>query len=103
MATYNQVIQIQKLNDDTELYNDYYRCHAQVNKTGGGEYLIASTISTKYKFTFIVRYCRELKDLQFNTQKYRIVFNDIIFNIIDADDFKQNHKTIKIIGEMING
>ena len=103
MATYNQVIQIQKLNDDTELYNDYYRCHAQVNKTGGNEYLIAGSVSTKNKFTFIVRYCEELKNLQFDTQTYRIVFNGVIFNILDADDFMQRHKTIKIIGESING
>ena len=92
----NQKITIQKLNDD-EVYQDYYKCHAQVNKTGGNEYLIAATVSTKNKFTFIVRY------LQFDTQTYRLVFNGIVFNIIDADDFMQRHKTIKIIGESING
>lgn len=98
----NQKIQIQKLNDDNDSYNDYYSCHAQVNKTGGNEYLIAGAVSTKNKFTFIVRYCEELKNLQFDTQTYRIVFNGIIFNIIDADDFMQRHRTIKIIGKSIN-
>lgn len=100
--TLNQKIQIQKLNDD-DSYSDYYSCHAQVNKTGGNEYLIAGAVSPKNKFTFIVRYCEELKNLQFDTQTYRIVFNGIIFNILDADDFMQRHKTIKIIGESING
>ena len=52
----NQKIQIQKLNDDNDSYSDYYSCHAQVNKTGGNEYLIAGSVSTKNKFTFIVRY-----------------------------------------------
>lgn len=99
----NQKIQIQKLNDNNDSYKDYYTCHAQVNKTGGNEYLIAGAVSTKNKFTFIVRYCEELKNLQFDTQTYRIVFNGIIFNILDADDFMQRHKTIKIIGESING
>lgn len=99
----NQKIQIQKLNEDNDAYSDYYSCHAQVNKTGGNEYLIAGTVSTKNKFTFIVRYCEELKNLQFDTQAYRIIFNGIIFNILDADDFMQRHKTIKIIGESING
>ncbi len=99
----NQKIQIQKLNEDNDAYSDYYSCHAQVNKTGGNEYLIAGTVSTKNKFTFIVRYCEELKNLQFDTQTYRIIFNGIIFNILDADDFMQRHKTIKIIGESING
>lgn len=99
----NQKIQIQKLNEDNDSYNDYYSCHAQVNKTGGNEYLIAGAVSTKNKFTFIVRYCEELKKLQFDTQSYRIIFNGIIFNILDADDFMQRHKTIKIIGESING
>lgn len=99
----NQKIQIQKLNDNNDSYKDYYACHAQVNKTGGNEYLIAGAVSTKNKFTFIVRYCEELKNLQFDTQTYRIVFNGIIFNILDADDFMQRHKTIKIIGESING
>lgn len=98
----NQKITIQKVNDD-DIYQDYYVCHAQVNKTGGNEYLVAAAVSTKNKFTFIVRHCEELKTLQFDTQTYRIVFNGIIFNIIDADDFMQRHKTIKIIGESING
>lgn len=99
----NQKIQIQKFNEDNDSYSDYYSCHAQVNKTGGNEYLIAGAVSTKNKFTFIVRYCEELKNLQFDTQTYRIIFNGIVFNIIDADDFMQRHKTIKIIGESING
>ena len=102
MAVFNQIIKIQKLNEDTQEYDDYYTCHAQVNKTGGDEYLIAGAVSTKNKFTFIVRYCNELKNLQFDTQSYRIVFSNVVFNIIDADDFKQKHITIKIIGESIN-
>ena len=101
MSTFNHLIQFQKLNEDN-VYNNYYSCHAQINKTGGDEYLIAGAVSTKNKFTFVVRYCKELKDLQFDTQTYRIIFNGITFNILDADDFKQNHKTIKIIGESIN-
>lgn len=99
----NQKIIIQKLNESDNCYYDYYTCHSQVNKTGGNEYLIARTVSTKNKFTFIVRYCEELKNLQFDTQTYRIIFNNVIFNIIDADDFMQKHTTIKIIGESING
>ena len=101
MSTFNHLIQFQKLNEDN-VYNNYYSCHAQINKTGGDEYLIAGAVSTKNKFTFVVRYCKELKDLQFDTQTYRLIFNGITFNILDADDFKQNHKTIKIIGESIN-
>lgn len=98
----NHRIQVRKLNENTNLYEDYYSCHANVNKTGGNEYLIAGAVSTKNKFTFVVRYCKELKTLQFDTQSYRIVFNDIVFNILDADDFMQRHQTIKIIGESIN-
>lgn len=103
MATYNKIIQIQRLDDNTQIYQDYYRCHAEVNKTGGNEYLVAGAVSTKNKFTFIVRYCKELGNLQFDTQTYRVIYNDVIFNVLDADDFKQKHKTIKIIGESING
>lgn len=99
----NQKIMIQKLNEENNSYSDYYTCHSQVNKTSGNEYLIAGAVSTKNKFTFVVRYCEELKNLQFDTQTYRIIFNDIIFNIVDVDDFMQRHKTIKIIGESING
>lgn len=101
--TLNNKIKIQKLVDDTEQYQDYYECHAEVNKTGGKEYLVAGAVSTKNTFTFKVRYCKELYNLQFDTQSYRIIFNDTIFNIIDADDFKQQHKILKIIGESING
>lgn len=101
--TLNKKILIQKLNIDENEYEEYYNCHAEVNRTGGGEYLLAGAVSTKNKFTFQVRYCKELKDIQYNTQKYRIIYDDVLFNVVDADDFKQKHKFIKIIGESING
>lgn len=99
----NKIVNFQKIVDNSNDYIDYYKCHANVKKSSGKETLVTGVITSKNKLNFIVRNCKELKSLPFDTQAYRIIYNGITFNIIDADDFQESNTFISIVAENING
>ena len=96
---YDKLISIQRINEDTELWEDVYNLHASVNKAkANNEYLNAGAIQDKVAKTFEVRYFKALKDIEFNTQLYRIIYEGNPYNITDYDDFKEEHITVKLLG-----
>lgn len=99
MASYNLPILIQKLNLDTEIWEDYYSTHANINKTGGKEYVNASTNISSSTYNFKIRYCEKIDDLLFNTQIYRIVYDSRCFDIKNVDRFFENKSEVTIIGD----
>ena len=97
--TFNKVIKIQQC-DENEKWSDLYTLYARINKSssskneyvnGGAERSIASK-------TFEVRYMDQLSKIQFNTQSYRIVYENHYYNIVDYDDYMEKHLTIKMTG-----
>lgn len=99
MAVYNKIIKIQKLNLDTENWEEYYIAHANINKTSGKEYFNARTEISSSTFNFSVRYCKELEDIMFNTEIYRVVFEKKCFDIKNVDDYMLKHKELVIVGD----
>ena len=110
MAVYNKIIKIQKLDINTEEWIDYYisekagndknpYIHANINKASGKEYFNARTEMSGSTFNFKVRYCEALKDLMFNTEIYRIIYDNKIFNITNVDDYQLNHNELTIVGD----
>ena len=96
---YDRPIVIQKLDEITEDWIDLYSIHASINKAkADNEYLDAGAIRGKRSLTFEVRYFKDLEDISYNTQLYRIVYQGIPFDIQDYDDFKLEHKTVKLLG-----
>lgn len=96
---FDRPIIIQKIDDVTEKWSDMYRVHASVNKSkGNDEYLNGGAIQSKINLVFEVRYFSGLKDISFNNQKYRIIFNGVPYDIRDYDDFMLKHKTVKLLG-----
>ena len=92
MSVYNKIIKFQKLDINTEKWEDYYisekfkeeknpYVHANINKASGKEYFNARTEISGSTFNFKVRYCEALKDLIFNTEIYRIIYENKVFNI----------------------
>ena len=75
-------------------WTDFYSCAAYANNMSGEEYWAAAQINSQTDMYFKVRYCSELKDL--NTEKYRIVFRDEIYNITFIDNIQYSNKTLKI-------
>lgn len=95
---YDKPIIIQKLNEDTEIWEDKYLVHARVNKSNGSEYLNAGANQSRSNRVFEVRYFRELEDIDNNRGLYRLVYRGKLYNITDYDDYLERHKTVKLLG-----
>lgn len=95
---YDKPIIIQKINEDTEKWEDLYKLHAKVNKSGGSEYLNAGANQSKSNRVFEVRYFKALEDIDDNRGLYRIVYRGKPYNITDYDDFQEQHKSVKLLG-----
>lgn len=99
MASYIYPILIQKLNLDTEQYEDYYSTRSNINKVGGKEYTQASTNISNSTFNFKVRYCEKMEDVIFNTEIYRVVYNNRCYDIKNVDRYAESKTELTIVGE----
>ena len=75
-------------------WSDFYNCAAYANNLSGEEYWAAAQVNAQTDMYFVVRYCSELKAL--DTDHYRIIFRDEIYNITFIDNFQYTNKTLKI-------
>ena len=100
---YDKPIKIQKIDEATELWEDLYYLHANVNKSGGSEYLNAGANQSKANLVFEVRYFKALEDINYDRGSYRIIYRGRIFNIKDYDDYQEQHLTVKLLGVSVNG
>ncbi|MEY8366090.1 head-tail adaptor protein [Anaerovoracaceae bacterium 41-7] len=96
---YDKPIIIQKIDEVSEEWTNLYCLHARINKSKlSDEYLNGGAIQEKRHLTFEVRYFRALEDIAYNTQCYRILYRDNLFNITDFDDYLLQHKIVKLQG-----
>ena len=51
------------------------------------------------RLKFEVRYCKALEDAVYQPQLYRIVYKGRWYNIQGYDDFMDQNRTVKLIGE----
>lgn len=94
----NIPITIQKQDPESEKWSDEFKLHARITRTKGSEYLKTGAVQSQYERVFEVMYFPALKDVEFNTGIYRIVYNNTFFNITDYDDFMDEHKNVKLVG-----
>lgn len=92
----NHRINFEKLNTDTEEWGNHYQCWSKVNIAGGNEYFAGRTEHSNGSVIFEVRYCDKLKDLYLKTQKYRIRFGGVVYDIQDVDNYMFKNTTLKI-------
>lgn len=92
---FDKPIVIQKIDENTEEWFDVWNLHTSVNKSKATEYN-AAAVESKRTLTFTVRYARPLETIAYNMGLYRIVFEGVVFNINDFDDFMLSHQTIKL-------
>ena len=96
---FDRPIIIQKINELTETWENLYSVHASINKAkSDNEYLNAGAIQAKKTLVFEVRYFKDLEDISLNTQRYRISYRGVPYNIADYDDFMLLHKTVNLLG-----
>lgn len=96
---YDKPITIQVQDAKTEKWTDCLKLHALVNKTGGGTTFNAGADQFNASLTFRVRYIRPLEELRYKPQRYRILYRGHTFKVADYDDFMEQHREIKLVGE----
>lgn len=99
MAAFNIPILIQKQDIEEEIWSDYYSTHASINKANGKEYFNASTNISSSTYNFEVRYCEKVKEIVFDTEIYRIIYQNRIFDVINVDRVKENDNKVTLVGE----
>ena len=93
-------ITIQRQDPSTEEWTDLLHLHAlQVNKTGGGESHSAGAGQYHPRLTFMLRCCAALEAVAYAPQTHRIVYRGHTFNIVDYDDYMEQHLTVTLVGE----
>lgn len=80
-------------------WEDYFTCWAYANNLSGKEYWEAAQVNRVESLFFLVRYCKELKDLE--STKYRILFRGDIYNITLVDFMQFQNKVIKLRAERV--
>lgn len=100
MAVYDKPITIQVMDLDTEQWEDSLHLHALVNKTGGGTSYEAGADQYHVSLIFKLRYCKALDDLRYSPQPFRVLYRGHTFKVTDYDDFMEQHKEVKLVGEL---
>lgn len=97
---YDKPITIEIQDEETEDWGKKWNLHARVNKTGGGTSMNAGADQFRATLTFEVRYFKDLEALRYSPQLYRIRYRDHTFKVTDYDDFMEEHRTVKLVGEL---
>lgn len=93
-------VTIQTQDMETEEWTDLLHLHAlQVNKAGAGESFNAGADQYHPRLTFDLRWCQALEAVAYATQTHRIVYRGRTFNIVDYDDYMEQHLTVRLTGE----
>ena len=99
---YDKPIMIQVQDPDTEAWADAFdkNLHAKVNKKQGkGTTMNAGAEQYRAALTFELRYMRALEDINYSPQPYRIIYRGRTFKVVDYDDYMEEHRTIRLVGE----
>lgn len=96
---YDKPITVQVQDPDSDQWSDALRLHARVNKTGGGTTTNAGADQYRASLTFEVRYVKDLEAIQYGPQPYRVIYNGHTFKVVDYDDFMEQHRIVKLVGE----
>jgi SPP1 family predicted phage head-tail adaptor len=98
---YDKPIRIEVQDPETELWTDVFgkNLHAQVNKTGGGTYQNAGAEQYNASLTFKLRYSKKLEALAYSPQPYRVIYRGRKFKVADYDDYMEQHREVKLVGE----
>ena len=70
-----------------------------MNSLSGKEYWEAKQINAETEVDFVIRYCSEVSKL--DTEHYRIIFREKLYNITFVDNVQYKNKTIKIRAALV--
>lgn len=99
MRVYDKRIVLQKMDEETELWEDALTMHASINKAQNDSEISSSgTTKISRALSFEVRHFKGLEQIADNTELYRIIYNGSRYNITDYDDYMLQHKTVRMRG-----
>lgn len=76
-------------------WTDFYSCWAEVNKASGREYGVNPETISEDTLVFRVRWCSKISAL--NSKEYRIIYDNLVYNIsAPPDDIQFRHEQYKI-------
>ena len=99
---FDKLVIIQKQNTDTEHWENIgdRPFHAQVNKSGGSQNFAAGADQFPARLNFNFRYCHMLEKIRYQPEIYRIIYRGHTFQIIDYDDYMEQHRTVRMVGKL---
>jgi len=102
---YDKPVTLQMQNEETELWEDALYLHANVNKTlnrsGGVTSVGADAEQFHDVLNFRFRYCKALEEhTRYSPQLCRLVYREHTYQIVDYDDYQEQHKEIKLVGQL---
>lgn len=98
--TYDKPVVLQKQNETTEKWENVLFLHAKVNKTGGSQTFAAGADQFPARLNFDFRYCQALEEIRYQPELYRLIYRGHTFQVIDYDDYLEQHKTVRIVGKL---
>ena len=100
--TYDKPVVLQKQNEDTECWENVgdRPFHARVNKTGGSQSFAAGADQFPARLNFDFRYCQALEEIRYQPELYRLIYRGHTFQVIDYDDYLEQHRTVRIVGKL---
>lgn len=99
---YDKRIRIEVQDEQTEQWENLLQkpLHARVNKKSDGTAFNAGADQYNLGLTFELRYVKALEAIRYNPQGYRIKYRGHTFKVTGYDDFMEQHRTIKLVGEL---
>ncbi|MFI3201889.1 MAG: phage head closure protein [Eubacteriales bacterium] len=79
---------------------DYYSCFASVSDEGGKEQNREVEVVDSSTLHFTIRYCKAVSLL--TSTKYRVVFEEELYNIVSINHMNYGKKCIKLKCEKVN-
>lgn len=99
--TFNNKITIQKqtitqdeIGNEDISWTDLYVVYAYINSLYGAEYYTAAAYNQENTITFTMRWFKALDEL--NLADYRIIFNDVPYEIKSVDNVEYRNRVVKI-------
>lgn len=86
--------QTDKVGNHRLVWTDHYKCYSYVNNLSGKEYWEAKQVNAETELEFVIRFCSEVSGL--DTEHYRIIFREDIYNITFVDNVQYKNRSLKI-------
>ncbi|MGL4571796.1 MAG: phage head closure protein [Clostridium sp.] len=84
--------------------DEYYHCWSEYRNIKGKEFIAAKATNSQSIVTFTVRYCNKTSPLLIvgNSKLYRVIYDNIPYNVVFASDYENRHKYIDLKCEVIS-